>query len=58
MIDIFLQQLEEAYDTRKKSDTGFEPEACVGFRASIQAACLGDIYVYRSISQYIGKVRS
>lgn len=48
-IDIFLQQLEEAYDTRKKRDTGFEPKACVGFRASIQAACLGDIYVYRSI---------
>ena len=45
MIEVFLELLEEAYNNRKKSDTGFKPKAWVGFRAGVQAVYLGTKYI-------------
>lgn len=42
MIEVFLELLEEAHDNGKRNDSGFKPEARVGFRAGIQAMYKGD----------------
>ena len=52
MIEVFLKLLEEAHDNGKRSDTGFKPEAWVGFRAGIQAVYQGDEHIIT------GKIRS
>ena len=52
MIEVFLELLEEAHNNGKRSDTGFKPEAWVGFRAGVQAVYLGTEHIT------VGKVRS
>ena len=52
MIEVFLELLEEAHNNGKRSDTGFKPEAWVGFRAGIQAVYQGDEHTTT------GKIRS
>lgn len=36
MIDTFPRLLEEAHDNGKQSNTGFKPEAWIGFKAGVQ----------------------
>lgn len=52
MIEVFLNLLKEAHNNGKRSDTGFNPEAWVGFGADIQGVYQGDEHITN------GKIRS
>lgn len=45
MINVFLELLEEAHDTGKRTDNGFKPEVWTQFRAGIQNVYLGNEHI-------------